>query len=167
MLKIDSLSKNSFKQFGKIVEIPKSEPTKSGEGWSCWNYVETMEVDTDIYIGYVNTFKRDFIVDSMERHDSRKELLMPLDGDIIQPVATYNELYNPYERPKIENVKCFYIKQGTGIILNKGIWHSPAYPVDKSTTYIFAIENKKDRFGDEIINPFKMFEGNKIVTFSL
>lgn len=165
VIKVQSLEKESFAPFGKLVSVPDSEPTKIGQGWKCWNYVEMMNVDTEIGMGLVKTERRPFTVDSMERHDSREELLIAIEKDIIQPVASFEQLFDANEVPKIENVRCFYLKKGQGIILNKGIWHSPAYAAEESTTYFFAIENKPDKHGDEIINPWVTFEEGKQVQF--
>ncbi|MCT2534733.1 ureidoglycolate lyase [Aquibacillus koreensis] len=164
-IKVEPLTKEGFKDYGRVVEIPDAEPSKVGEGWECWSYVQTMDIDTEVGMGLVTTNVRPFEVDSMERHDSREELLLAINEDIIQPVATYKELYSPDEQPEVENVKCFYLKKGQGIILNKGIWHSPAYPAKASTTYLFAIEKKPDIYGDELIDPWVEFVGSKKIAF--
>jgi ureidoglycolate lyase len=163
--KIEILTKESFEPFGKIVEVPLSAPTKVGDGWECWNYIQMMDVDTEIGMGLVNTKQRPFEIESMERHDSREELLIALQGDIIQPIALSIDLDNPNEKPNPNLVRCFHLKQGQGIILKKGVWHSPAYPASKDTLYFFAIERKPDKFGDEIINPWVAFENNTKVGF--
>jgi ureidoglycolate lyase len=164
-VKIQLLNLESFEPYGKIIDIPPSEPTKKGEGWDCWNYIEMMHVDTDIGMGLVNTKIRPYVVDSMERHDCREELLIAVREDIIQPVALSRDIDNPNEKPSAEFVKCFHLKRGQGIILNKGVWHSPAYPAGEDTLYFFAIERKPDKYGDEIKNPWVEFENGTKVTF--
>ncbi|WP_408011237.1 ureidoglycolate lyase [Pseudalkalibacillus sp. A8] len=162
---IITLTKENFKAFGRIVDIPESSPTKMGEGWECWNYIQMMDVDTKVGMGLVNSHERPFVIDSMERHDSREELLIAIGQDIIQPVASTENLNDPNEKPKAENVLCFHLKKGQGIILNKGVWHSPAYPADQSTSYFFAIEKKPDKYGDEIVNPWVEFHNAAKVRF--
>ncbi|MCJ7842974.1 ureidoglycolate lyase [Lederbergia sp. NSJ-179] len=163
--KIDFLTHENFEPYGKIVEVPESAPTKIGEGWECWNYVQMMDVDTEVGMGLVNTKQRPFEIESMERHDSREELLIALKGDIIQPIALSEDIENPNEKPDPDKVKCFLLKQGQGIILKKGIWHSPAYPATEDTFYLFIIERKPDKYGDEILNPWVEFENNAKVKF--
>ncbi|MEK3888378.1 ureidoglycolate lyase [Bacillus sp. FSL K6-3431] len=164
-IKIEALTVANFEPFGKIVEVPASSPTKVGDGWECWNYIQMMEVDTEVGMGLVNTKRRPFIIESMERHDSREELLIALQGDIIQPLALSKDLENPDEKPDPSLVKCLHLKQGQGIIIKKGVWHSPAYPATEDTLYFFAIERKPDKFGDEIMNPWVEFENNAKVAF--
>ncbi len=162
---MEPLEQDRFNPYGRVIDIPNSHPTKTGVGWQCWNYIEMMQVDTEVGVGMVRTQMRPFVVEEMERHDSREEVLLAIDEDILQPVAMYHELYDPNEKPDAEKVQVFHIKKGQGIILNKGIWHSPAYPAYEETTYLFGIENKKDRYGDEILNPWVGFENDESVAF--
>jgi ureidoglycolate lyase len=62
-------------------------------------------------------------------------------------------------------VKCFRIKPGQAIVIGRGVWHSPAYPASEDARYLFAIEKKKDKFGDEMINPWVDFIGGDTIRF--
>lgn len=154
---VQDLNAADFETYGKVIDIPNTPPPKVGEGWDCWNYIAMMDVSVPIGMGLVNTKERELLVDSMERHVSREELLIPLDKEIIQPVAISRDINDPNEKPDASMVMCFRIKPGQGIIINKGVWHSPAYPVSGDTTYLFAIEKKPDKFGDEMVNPWVNF----------
>ncbi|MCM3762967.1 ureidoglycolate lyase [Alkalihalobacillus oceani] len=160
-IQVEPLTASSFEPYGRCFEIPDAPPSKEGEGWDCWSYLANMEATTRVGVGMVRTQKRELIVDSMERHVSREEILLPLYDEIIQPVGLYRDLADPDEAPEIQTVKCFLLKPGQGIIIGKGIWHSPAYPVNRDTDYLFMIENKKDAFGDEMINPWEKFIGER------
>ncbi|MNF04520.1 hypothetical protein D3C80_2040530 [compost metagenome] len=62
-------------------------------------------------------------------------------------------------------MKAFRIRPGQAIVIGRGVWHSPAYPAAEDARYLFAIEKKKDKFGDEMINPWVDFAGGDSVTF--
>ncbi|UOQ86994.1 ureidoglycolate lyase [Gracilibacillus salinarum] len=160
-VEIVPLTKKIFEPYGRSFEIPSSPPSKRGEGWDCWSYVANMNASTNVGVGIVKTLKRPLIVDEMERHVSREEILVPLYAPIIQPVGLFKDNSDPEEKPEITSVKCFLIEPGQGIILSKGIWHSPAYALEKDTDYLFFIENKKDLFGDELVNPWVKFDQNE------
>lgn len=164
---IKYLNEEDFREFGKVIDTPNTPPPKTGEGWDCWNYLAMMDVSVPIGMGLVNTKERNFSVESMERHVSRDELLIPLGEEIIQPVAICQDINDPTERPDSTTVQCFRIKPGQGIIINKGVWHSPAYPASGDTTYLFAIEKKPDKFGDEMVNPWVQFQQDEKVEFKL
>lgn len=164
---VRELTAEAFKDFGKVIDLPSYAPPKTGEGWDCWNYVAMMDVSEPIGMGLVITKDRELMVDSMERHVSREELLLPFDKEIIQPVAACLDIEDPEESPDPETVRCFRIKPGQGIVIGRGVWHSPAYPVGGDSTYLFAIEKKPDKFGDEMVNPWVNFQGGKVVRMEL
>jgi ureidoglycolate lyase len=165
--KVEDLTSACFEKYGKIFEVPDFPPPKTGEGWDCWNYITMMNVTEPIGIGLVITKQRVLSVDAMERHVSREELLLPFNKEIIQPVALCLDIDDPEEKPDPSTVRCFRIKPGQGIIIAKGVWHSPAYSIDGDTTYLFGIEKKPDKFGDEMVNPWVTFKKNESIKMKL
>lgn len=85
----------------------------------------------------------------------------------LPPVAKCIDLDDPKESPDPVTVRCFLIRPGQGIIINKGVWHSPAYPLNGESTYLFAIEKKPDKFGDEMVNPWVPFKNDEIIEMRL
>ncbi|MEI3612777.1 ureidoglycolate lyase [Pseudogracilibacillus sp. SO30301A] len=166
-VEVQELSAKEFEPFGKIVDLPNTPAPKVGKGWECWNYIAMLDVSVPIGMGLVNTKERELVVDSMERHVSREELLLALDKEIIQPVAICQDINDPNEKPRPDTVKAFRIKPGQGIIINKGVWHSPSYPVNGDSTYLFAIEKKPDKFGDEMVNPWVPFINDRAINIKL
>lgn len=164
-VQIENLSSESFAPYGKVVDIPATAPSKEGDGWDCWSYIQMLDVTEPIGFGLVETRQREFIVSAMERHVSREELLLTFDREIIQPVALCKDISNPEEQPDSNTVKCFLIKPGQAIVINRGVWHSPAYPASADARYLFAIEKKKDAFGDEMINPWVDFTNGDTIRF--
>ncbi|WP_342565646.1 ureidoglycolate lyase [Paenibacillus sp. FSL R7-0345] len=162
---IEELTAESFAPYGKVVDIPAAESSKSGDGWDCWSYIQMLDVSEPIGFGLVVTKQRGFTVTAMERHVSREELLLTFDKEIIQPVAHCLDIDDPEEQPDPSTVKAFRIKPGQAIVIGRGVWHSPAYPAAEDARYLFAIEKKKDTFGDEMINPWVDFAGRDSVTF--
>ncbi|OBZ19303.1 hypothetical protein A8L34_07260 [Bacillus sp. FJAT-27264] len=164
-INVEPLTKEAFEPFGKVIDLPSYAPPKTGDGWDCWNYIDMLDVHEPIGFGLVITKKREFLVDAMERHVSREELLLTFDKEIIQPVALCADIDDPDEHPDASTVKCFRIKPGQAIIIGRGVWHSPAYPAHDDARYMFAIEKKKDKFGDEMINPWVDFGNGDTVSF--
>ncbi|MFS0726916.1 ureidoglycolate lyase [Paenibacillus sp. 1P07SE] len=162
---IEELTAEAFASYGKVVDLPAGEPSKHGEGWDCWSYVQMLDVYEPIGFGLVVTKPREFVVKAMERHVSREELLLTFDREIIQPVALCSNIEDPDEAPDAATVRCFRIKPGQAIVIHRGVWHSPAYPAAEEARYMFAIEKKKDKFGDEMINPWVDFADGHSVRF--
>lgn len=164
-VQIEDLTDHGFAPYGKVVDLPAAEPSKTGEGWDCWSYIQMLDVSEPIGFGLVDTKRREFVVTAMERHVSREELLLTFDQEIVQPIARCINIDDPGECPDPATVKCFRIKPGQAIIINRGVWHSPAYPASGDARYLFAIEKKKDKFGDEMIHPWVDFTGGDTVRF--
>jgi len=162
---IEDLTETAFAPYGKIIDIPAVDPSKAGDGWDCWSYIQMLDVNEPIGFGLVVTREREFVVTAMERHVSREELLLPFDCEVVQPVARCIDIDDPDERPDSATVMCFRIKPGQAIVLNRGVWHSPAYPASADARYMFGIEKKKDKFGDEMIRPWVEFAGGHTIRF--
>lgn len=153
---IEDLTSEAFAPYGRVVELPKSGPNKLGPGWDCWTPVELIQATTTMGVGIVHTHERPLVITEMERHVSREELLWPTDTEVIQPMALPERLDDPTARPDPKTVRVFLIKPGQAIIMAKGAWHSPAYPLKGSAAYFFAIETKSDDIGDDK-NPWVPF----------
>ncbi|MBV6713442.1 ureidoglycolate lyase [Paenibacillus chitinolyticus] len=164
-VQIEELTEEAFAPYGKVVDMPAIDPSKSGDGWDCWSYVQMLDVWEPIGFGLVVTKRREFAVKAMERHVSREELLLTFDREIVQPVALCMDIDDPDESPDPSTVKCFRIKPGQAIVIHRGVWHSPAYPAADDARYMFGIEKKKDKFGDEMINPWVDFINGSTVRF--
>ncbi|MCS7464532.1 ureidoglycolate lyase [Paenibacillus doosanensis] len=162
---IEPLTQQAFAPYGKVVDLPESDPSKAGDGWDCWSYIQMLDVHEPIGFGLVVTRRREFVVSAMERHVSREELLLAFDREIIQPVARCIDIDDPQEHPDPSTVKCFRIKPGQAIVIHRGVWHSPAYPASDDARYMFGIEKKKDKFGDEMIRPWVDFIGGDTIRF--
>jgi ureidoglycolate lyase len=167
VIQVEALTAERFAVYGQVVTLPHTPAPKTGDGWDCWNYIAMMDVTVPIGMGLVVTRERGCRVDVMERHVSREELLLPFDKEIIQPVARCLDIDDPDEMPDAATVRCFRIRAGQAIIIGKGVWHSAAYPVNEDATYLFAIEKKADKFGDEMVNPWVAFRGRESVEFEL
>ncbi|RXZ78521.1 hypothetical protein EBB07_26635 [Paenibacillaceae bacterium] len=164
-VQVEELTQESFAPYGKVIDLPDAEPSKTGEGWDCWSYIQMLDVSEPIGFGLVVTNQREPVVTAMERHVSREELLLTFDQEIIQPVAQCLRIDDPDECPDPSTVKCFRIRPGQAIIISRGVWHSPAYPASGDARYMFGIEKKKDAFGDEMIHPWVDFIGGDTVHF--
>ena len=159
---IEDLTPESFAPFGQAITIPKSKPTKSGDGWDCWSPVALIENTTPMGIGILATSPLPLMVTEMERHVSREEMLWPTDLEIIQPMAPPGKLDAGDAQPDPRTVRAFRIKPGQAIIMAKGAWHSPAFTERGRAVYFFAIEKKADKNGSEL-NPWVSFMENRSI----
>jgi ureidoglycolate lyase len=79
--------------------------------------------------------KRVMIVEGAEYHASCGEVIVPMDGDVILPLAPAL----PANRSPADRIEAFYVKKGTLVFLRQGVWHSAAFPVDSATVHLLII----------------------------
>jgi ureidoglycolate lyase len=79
--------------------------------------------------------RRAMIVTGAEYHSSCGEVIVPLDGDIIIPVAPAL----PAGSSPVDHFEAFHLKRGTLVYLRQGVWHSAAFPVDCEVVNLLII----------------------------
>lgn len=152
-------SQAAMAPFGRLIELRNGEPSKQGHGWKCWGFLGYLECGGPVDVGVVSTASRSIIVEAMERHTSREELLWPTDSPIVQPLAAGTGP-DASARPVADSVQALIVHPGQALIIGRGTWHSPAYPLADDTLYFFAIEAAEDSvdYGDQ---PWVPFDGGK------
>src|SRR5690554_3924023 len=98
-IKVEMLTPEAFAPYGRVIDIPKDPAPFGGEGWSCWFPLGTMENINSVGIGFTETLRREFVIEKMERHETKEEILMPLADPIIQPMALPQDLDDPDAQP--------------------------------------------------------------------
>lgn len=160
-IKVEPLTAEGFAPYGRVIDVPTEPAPFGGDGWGCWFPLgEVKDIDS-IAVGYTESLKRDFIIEKMERHETKEEILMPLTDAIIQPMGLPENLDDPNAKPDPETVRAFLLKPGQAIIMNKGAWHSPAYSVEKDTIYVFFAQTSGETY------PWLTFKDDVIVEMKL
>jgi len=163
-IELTLLTKENFAPYGRVLEPHTTQPTKSGEGWSCFSDIDRMTPDVPLMVGLVYCGKMPERISSLEGHTSREELLWATDKDLIMVVSEPEEIDNKERKPSIAKTKAFLIKKGEAVIIGKGTWHSPAFSADgEEAKYFFLVEAKADSV-DQDSAPWICFDdGNEIM----
>jgi ureidoglycolate lyase len=90
---------------------------------------------TDAAASVCQLAKRAMIVTGAEYHSSCGEVIVPLDGDIIIPLAPAL----PVDSSPVDHFEAFHVKRGTLVYLRQGVWHSAAFPVDSAVVNLLII----------------------------
>ncbi|RHW32841.1 hypothetical protein D1B31_21080 [Neobacillus notoginsengisoli] len=161
-IKIEPLTSNGFAPYGRVLDFDSSNPTKSGEGWTCYSPVDFLQPTSPMLgIGMVISEKYPKEVTALERHVSREELLWAAREDLVMFVDIPYKLGSESQKPNIYTTKAFLIKAGQAVIMHRGTWHSPAFALEGTATYYFAIEFTKD-FIDQDEQPWIPFNENEV-----
>jgi len=157
-VKAKKLTAESFSKFGKVVEIPRTlDETKTV---NYWGTLATFKVEGQSEVGVCIVKKNSNRMDSMERHVKTPEVLVPIEGDFVLPVALSKDLEDPDERPSAENVEAFYVNDKQCLVMAEGVWHWAPFPAWEQASF-FVIFKKETSKSDMAISKFK--EGKEII----
>ncbi len=163
-INIMNLNQENFKKYGvAIMKEGHNPPDSSGEGWECWYPIGEIMMADPTQVGIVTTKPRPIIVDSLEKHQTRKELIFAISDPIVQIVGLSSDKSSDHPDPG--NTQAFLLNPGQGVLVNEGIWHSAAFPYsEKETQYIFFLA-EDDKGEDVGFVPFS--NGDSIVVKKL
>lgn len=154
MVKGKKLTAESFSRFGKVVDIPQSPPIVETETIKYWGTIATFEVEGETEVGICAIKKDSNTIDSMERHVQTPELITPIEGDFVLPVAPSRNLEDPGDCPDAENVKAFYVTEKQAVLMDRGVWHWAPIPVGEEASF-FVIFRKETTKTDHQIKGFR------------
>ena len=160
IVKSKKLTADSFSKFGKIIDIPQSPPSVESETVKYWSTIATFMLDGEIEVGICIVKKHSNILEFMERHVQTPELITPIEGDFILPVAVSRNLVDPEETPIAEDVEAFYINEKQAVVMNKGVWHWAPFPVREEASF-FVIFKKETSKRDTVVKSFR--DGKKVI----
>jgi ureidoglycolate hydrolase len=120
----EPLDATAFGPFGRVIERPSRGHDAEGPAWRWW--AETMTLDGDDRrwgVGYLDLQPAEPRFDWAERHLRTLEAIVPIDGDILVYVAEAGRSDEPGARPPLEEFRVFRVPRGTGVVLDRGVWH--------------------------------------------
>ena len=123
--------------YGKLVELPSGEEcTFYADHFRYWKQQATLNIDGPVEVGVLQVKRNQLSFNQMERHDCSPELLIPLNGDFVLPVAM-----NTGPVPDLKNVQALHVKQGQAVLLNPGCWHWMPHPLVDDIAILIIFKN--------------------------
>jgi ureidoglycolate lyase len=162
-LAIEELSPESFAPFGRVIQTPDRPQDGGGPGWMWWGSVALMPGEEQPYmIGYLDLEPAELRFDWAERHMRSVEVLVPAGGDCLVYVGPPENPEEPDRMPPLERFRVFRIRQGQGVLLEKGVWHGAPLAVAKPLNVFVMLLDKSGendlhqvRFPE---NPVKIYD---------
>ncbi len=136
---IKNLSREKFNAYGMaILKDEKKPPDSFGKGWECWYPIGNVMMPDPTQVGVVTTKPRPIVVNSLEKHQTRTELIIAVKDPIVQLVGLSEDAFANHPDPL--KTEAFLINPGDAVLVNKGVWHSAAFPYsDRETEYLFFL----------------------------
>lgn len=134
-IKFKVLTKENFKLFGSIIEGLGKTPTISNEELDYWGSIRKLDIRNPC-VSFLTVKRRDFEIDKLERHVNITEVFIPLEGVSIFPMAPPGEII------PLENVNAFLLDGSKGIVMEKGVWHYPPFPITEKATFAVILDER-------------------------
>ena len=127
------LTEENFKPYGTVIRRPQREGDVERDYLSWWGGLYDLDFNDTASMGILSIKRRPFIVDQLERHMKAVEIFVPLRGVSIMPFA------DPKDITKCET---FIIDGSVSIIIDKGVWHFPPFPVTEEMEFMLTVRKE-------------------------
>lgn len=137
---IELLSAEAFAPYGRVIERPEWERDAEGPGWSWW--AETALIAGDgrpVGIGYLDLAPVERRFDWAERHMRTQEAVFATSSDLLLYVGPADHLAEPGRLPPLDRFRVFRIPVGSGVVMDRGVWHGAPFTVDVPGSAIVLI----------------------------
>ncbi len=129
---VTRVSPASIAQYGSVVTVPTGSTTSEGPGYKFWSDIAHYRIDGETEVGICTVFSgAKQTISGAERHTRTPEILLPIDGPLILPLV--REAHGKYV------VDPFLVEVGEAVIIDRGVWHGPCFPVNQPTESYFVI----------------------------
>ena len=125
-VKAQAMTPEDFAPFGKLLIPTEDKITFSNEKVRHYNAVGTFDtMGKDPAVSFFTVKRRDFVLDSLERHVRSSEIFFPVRGAALMPFAPTL----PDGSPDIANVRVFVCGEDGPFTCERGVWHLFPFPV--------------------------------------
>jgi ureidoglycolate hydrolase len=126
-VRAEPMTTESFAPFGRVLAPREELITLRNEQVSHYNELGNLEdMGPDPVVSFFSTTRREFVIESLERHRETCELFFPVHGIGLMPFAP--SLHDG--EPDIENMRVFICVPGRPFIGGRGVWHLFPFPVE-------------------------------------
>jgi ureidoglycolate hydrolase len=138
---IEPLTADALAGFGTALTFGVPEPTSHGEWWRCWEGCAQLSAGRQ-WVGFVRSKAAMPLVDEMEREPG-SEIVIPVEGEIVQMVAHGTLDGAGVERPDGRTARAFAMKPGTALVMPAGLWHAAAFGLNGEAAYFYVAERRR------------------------
>ncbi len=138
-----------FSEIAHMVELPVTDPDAGIQFFPAIDGFETGSVGSEkIDISYLYVpYHRDSLC-SFDKHPHNEELFVVLQGSfhMIAGLSKHGEF------PRIEELRCFYVKEGDIFIQKRNVWHTACWPVNPEipVRYLMVLSGHRSLNEEEV-----------------
>jgi len=130
---LTEISPSGFEPYGQIMGLEGEVPLENLAHVSYWTKnVDLGPSEEKIDLGLLLCKRTEAPVTKMERHKLTSESFVSLSGQAIFVMAPAD---NRKEMPDLTRIRAFLLNGTLGVALNKGTWHWPPIPLEKTAKF--------------------------------
>jgi len=161
-VKPEPLAEKEFRTFGQVLAVQEGiQPSLENATMKRWNGLAKTRMHEFTEFSMVDLKVRERLLAEMERNTQSPVLMVALKGDFLLAVAP-TSAKGGMLHPDAARTHVFEIRQGEGVLLNKGCWHALPFPRAHEGRILLAyrsgVTSKKDL-------PSRPFRGREVVKF--
>lgn len=119
---VQPLTKEFFRPYGEVVVLHEAALCSTSQVHDYWDGVAHFNAEGPQVCSLFGIKKSiGQPIGEMERHLETEEVLIALRGDVVITLA------NPDDKklsPDAKTIQSFYMRQGEGVVMKKGVWHA-------------------------------------------
>ena len=140
---ISHINGKNFCRYGQVLSMPRengSGPQAAADTVIYHGVLGLMDCAGPMQVGMYYSEDKSRTISQLEQHQGTQEFLLAVEGAFIIPAATSCE-ENGKRCPNMEDIAVFLVRQGEGLIFDKGIWHTSPIPAGESCTVMVAFKH--------------------------
>jgi ureidoglycolate hydrolase len=136
----ETLTPEAFAPYGRVIARPERARDAEGPGWLWWAETALFAGDgRPVGVGYLDLTPGERRFDWAERHMRTQEAILATASDLLAYVAPADHPDEPARLPPMDRFRAFHIPAGSGIVMDRGVWHGAPFAVDRSSSAIVLI----------------------------
>ncbi len=135
-VKAQLMTPDGFEPFGKMLIPTRDKITFSNEKVQHYNEVGSFDtMGRDPAVSFFTVKRREFVLDSFERHARSSEIFFPVKGAALMPFAPTL----PDGSPDTEDIRVFVCGEGAPFTCERGVWHLFPFPIgERYDSYVIV-----------------------------
>lgn len=135
ILQINELSSTEFRKYGDFISLPEVDGTAFGSENDFFHpdFFQLDNAGKSASVSLCRVSGTDHVVRKHESHSATCEGILPIDGDILLPVA------RPHWMDQSEQFTVFRVPQGTFVRLKAGCLHSGPFSATGDTVNVLIL----------------------------
>ena len=144
-IKAKEITAENFKEFGSFTDLLNPEGYSLGDFYQDRLKMHSSGAMQMAFSPLLVHKPEKMVVTTAEYHNFTQEGVLCLDDDVIVHVAPAGK------DPVPELTEAFLVPKGTMVLLNTGVWHLSAIPVNKETAHVLIVLPERTYFNDCVV----------------